>query len=133
MCDSITRVQSSEVNVGLVATNTALCRYYNKEMKRLFFIPNGTNAQPPARVVASHLQTLVRIKGNQSSPVQRITISGVGWRDAAPTFMERFGVPSGGDWSMFHGAALDIHGAEDVVVDGCRFERLDNNAILLSG
>ena len=38
--------------------------------------------------------------------------------------MERWGVPSGGDWSLYHGAALDIHGAEDITVSDSRFERL---------
>lgn len=62
-----------------------------------------------------------------------ITIFGVGIRDAAPTFLERWGVPSGGDWSCYHGAALDIHGAERVNISDNAFRRLDNNAIILSG
>jgi len=31
------------------------------------------------------------------------------------------------------GAAIDVHGATNTTISGCRFERLDNNAILLSG
>jgi hypothetical protein len=34
---------------------------------------------------------------------------------------------------LYHGAAVDIHGATDVHITGCKFERVDNNAILLSG
>jgi hypothetical protein len=47
--------------------------------------------------------------------------------------LERWGVPSGGDWSCYHGAALDIHGAERVNISDNAFRRLDNNAIILSG
>ena len=73
-----------------------------------------------------HLSNLRRCRSD-------IIISGIGIRDAAPTYMQRWGVPSGGDWSLYHGAAVDIHGAKDVHIVGCRFDRLDNNAILLSG
>ena len=33
----------------------------------------------------------------------------------------------------YHGAAIELHGVVNVSVSACRFERLDNNAILLSG
>jgi hypothetical protein len=43
------------------------------------------------------------------------------------------GYRGSGDWSLYHGAALDIHGAKNVAVDNCAFVRLDNNAIILTG
>jgi hypothetical protein len=98
-------------------------------------IPNGTVSSdpPPDRLVAANLQTLVRVAGTQATPARDVLFTGVGWRDAAPTFMERWGVPSGGDWSMYHGAAIELHGVVNVSVSACQFVRLDNNAILLSG
>jgi hypothetical protein len=36
-------------------------------------------------------------------------------------------------WACYHGAALDIHGAERITVSDNAFRRLDNNAIILSG
>jgi len=56
-----------------------------------------------------------------------------GIRDAAATFMERWGVPSGGDWALYMGAALHLHGAVGTRIEGCTFSRLDNNAIILTG
>ena len=105
--------------------------YFDKKARKLYLMPNGTH--PPPRLVASKLQTLVSIKGTQDHPVHHVTIDHVGVRDAAYTYLERWGVPSGGDWSLYHGAALDIHGAHNVTIANSRFERLDNNAILLSG
>ena len=58
-------------------------------------------------MVAGHLTTLIRIAGSKEQPVTDIRISGVGMRDAAPTFLERWGVPSGGDWACYHGAGDD--------------------------
>ena len=31
-------------------------------------------------------------------------------------------MPSGGDWSLYHGAALEVHGVENVSVRDCRQE-----------
>ena len=60
-------------------------------------------------------------------------ITGLGLRDSAPTYMDPHGVPSGGDWALERMGALFLEGTEDLDVDGCRFERLDGNAIMLSG
>ena len=123
--------------------------FWDVAQRQLLLVPNATAAENanlnanaskaaappkgPKRLVATKLQTLVRIAGSKAHPVRGVRIENVHWRDAAHTYMERWGVPSGGDWSLYHGAALEISGAEDVVVSGGRWERLDNNAILLSG
>jgi hypothetical protein len=165
--------------------------YYDKATRVLRIKPNATMEWPPKLLVATKLQTLVKLEGTQAAPVLNISFSGFGWRDAAHTYMERWGVwrktqaaprrflrpentgsdfvgllkieclptqardhhtypstrevlikrvvsacaqvPSGGDWSLYHGAALHIHGAVGTKVSGCDFQRLDNNAIILTG
>ena len=52
---------------------------------------------------------------------------------AAPTFMERHAVPSAGDWALDRFAAVFLQGTEGVVIDNCTFERLDGNAVMVSG
>ena len=47
--------------------------------------------------------------------------------------MERFGVPSGGDWALYRGGAVFLDGTENAVVTNGLFERLDGNALFLSG
>ncbi len=65
------------------------------------------------------LPRLVELAGNQSAPVRNVAIHGVGFRDAAATFMDpRWSAPSGGDWSLHRGGALFIEGAEEVSVTG---------------
>lgn len=46
--------------------------------------------------------------------------------------MERFGVPSGGDWSLYRGGALHLEGTENVTLQDGLYKRLDGNAIFLS-
>eukprot|EP01043_Picozoa_sp_COSAG02_P023898 COSAG02_NODE_1290_length_13442_cov_6.479125_7_plen_555_part_00 len=107
--------------------------HFDKRTRVLRVKPNSTMEWPPKMLVATKLQTLVKLNGSQDAPVTDVSFSGIGWRDAAYTFMERWGVPSGGDWSLYHGAALHIHGAIGASIDNCNFQRLDNNAIILTG
>ena len=43
--------------------------YFDAAVHELSLIPNGTDAAPPTRVVAAHLETLISIKGTQAAPV----------------------------------------------------------------
>ena len=107
--------------------------FYDKTTRVLRIKPNASMAWPPKMLVATKLQTLIKLEGTQEAPVRDVAFRGVGFRDAAYTYLERWGVPSGGDWALYHGAALHIHGAVGTAVEGCDFQRLDNNAIILTG
>lgn len=101
------------------------------ELTWFFNATSGT--PPPAAVVATSLQSLVRVVGTAAAPARGITLAGLGFRDTAYSFMEPHGMPSGGDWALRRDAALFLDGTEDVVIDGCVMERLDGNAVMLSG
>jgi hypothetical protein len=90
-------------------------------------------AAPSAEMVVPVLQTLINFKGTAKAPVVGVTIQGVNFRDAAYTFMERFGVPSGGDWSLYRGGAIFVEGTEKLTLSDGLYKRLDGNAIMLSG
>ena len=107
--------------------------FYDQHTRVLRVKPNASMPWPPKILVASKLQTLIKLAGTRASPVRDVSFHGFGWRDAAYTYMERWGVPSGGDWSLYHGAAVHIHGAERSIIHDCDFVRLDNNAIILTG
>ena len=73
---------------------------------------------------------MIRVEGGASD----VTIRGVGFRDAAPTFLEhRWGVPSGGDWALFAGGAVTLNGTARVTIQDCNFSRVDGNAVFLGG
>lgn len=88
---------------------------------------------PPSSLIATRLHTLISAKGTQTNPVRDLRITNIGVRDAASTFMVRHGVPSGGDWSLPHVAAIQLHGVSNVAISRCHFVRLDGSAVLLSG
>ena len=85
-------------------------------------------------LVAPHLQTLIRIAGTKINPVRNVRLRGLGFRDAAKTYMEQWSAPSGGDWALHRGGAVFLDGGtEYVTISNCTFTRLDGNAIMLSG
>jgi hypothetical protein len=105
--------------------------YYSPEQSALYMWHNGTGA-PSGELVATQLQTLLELKGTQSNPVADITISNIKFKDAAQTFMEPHGVPSCGDWALQRMAGVFFEGTINTVVDGCTFERMDGNGLMLS-
>jgi hypothetical protein len=44
-----------------------------------------------------------------------------------------WGVPSGGDWGLYRGGAVFFEGTQNCMVQHCTFERLDGNAVFVSG
>jgi len=42
-------------------------------------------------------------------------------------------VPSAGDWALDRFAAVFLQGTENVTVSDCTFERVDGNAVMVSG
>jgi hypothetical protein len=112
--------------------------YYDEAAHELYLQPNATHGVPPsaadlAGAAAPALQTLVSVNATQAAPVAGLRFEGLGFRDAAPTYMEPHGVPSGGDWALERRGAAFFEGTEGLVVDGCSFERNDGNGIMLSG
>jgi len=113
--------------------------WYDEAAQELYVWPNSTSPDgsdggaPTETLVVPTLQTLIRIKGTQASPVKNVTIRGVNFRDASYTFMERFGVPSGGDWSLYRGGAVFLDGTEGTTLADGLYRRLDGNAVFVSG
>mmetsp|Transcript_36805 Transcript_36805/g.89360 ORF Transcript_36805/g.89360 Transcript_36805/m.89360 type:complete len:539 (+) Transcript_36805:3-1619(+) len=129
--------------------------YFDEDMKHLYFYPmknctdnksmtserdGGTETDTNLKrescipdLVASNLQTMIKIEGTMDVPVQNIRIQGIGFRDAAKTYMEQWSAPSGGDWALHRGGAIHLEGTENVVIVDSKFHRLDGNAIMLGG
>jgi hypothetical protein len=69
----------------------------------LYWAPNATQntatALPPAgdALVAVRGKVLLSVSGTQLEPVKNITLSGLTFRDAAPTFLDPHDMPSQGE------------------------------------
>lgn len=110
--------------------------FFSKKDRRLYYFHNataGTPIPPDTLFEATKLDTIVRAFGNQSSPIVNQQFLGVKFTGSAIQYMNPHGVPSGGDWALQRDAALFFEGTEGLNITGCSFERLDGNAIMLSG
>lgn len=109
--------------------------FFDKKQSKLYYW--NPDDGPPARsttFVATALKELIGIRGDaMEAPIRDISILGLCFRDARATFMEPWGVPSGGDWAMYRGAAMFIENAEGVRVESNLFKRVDGNGVFLSG
>eukprot|EP00658_Telonema_sp_P-2_P085306 TRINITY_DN9700_c0_g1_i1.p1 TRINITY_DN9700_c0_g1~~TRINITY_DN9700_c0_g1_i1.p1 ORF type:complete len:811 (+),score=166.33 TRINITY_DN9700_c0_g1_i1:197-2629(+) len=110
--------------------------YFDESARKLYLFWNATAGTPPPagmQFVVPTLHRLISIVGTSDTPVRGVTIRGLGFRDAAYTYMSPWGVPSGGDWALHRGGALFIEGTQATTVQGCLFRRVDGNALFLSG
>ena len=103
--------------------------FYVESNRTILLLLNATDIEEDSdmTLIAPRLATLIDIDG-----ADRVTISNIGFRDAKSTFLEKHGVPSGGDWSLYKGAALQIANTIGTSVQSCTFSRLDGTAIILT-
>lgn len=108
--------------------------FFDKRTSQLYLFHNGTGAPPAdATVVVPQKQVLINASGTQWNPVKQLKITGLKFSASAHTYMMPHGVPSAGDWALDRYGAIFLQGTEGTLVDGCTFERLDGNGVMISG
>lgn len=103
--------------------------FVDTDTSTLYFYANDTN---PGSIVAPILETLIELSGSMSEPITNITLSGLTLQHSTSTFLSRYEVPSGGDWSTHRGAMLYVEGAEGVIIEDCLFDGPGGNGLILS-
>ncbi|CAE8637965.1 unnamed protein product [Polarella glacialis] len=106
--------------------------FHDEARNKLYFYFNGTGAPPP-EVEVPMLTELITVRGTVDAPVQGLHIFNLTLEGQRPTYLEPHGIPSAGDWGLERMAAFHFEGTEDLLLQGCIFQRLDGNAVLLAG
>ena len=112
--------------------------FYDSAAGKLYFMPNTTdqNADGSPKVALAEVPTIANffaLFGAEEAPVANVSFSGITFTGGRPTIFDPHGQPSGGDWALERMGALLFEGTEDVVVADCLFERIDSNAVFISG
>merc|ERR1711988_1417717 len=108
--------------------------FHDKRTGQLYLFHNGTGASPAdATVVVPQKQVLVNASGTQWNPVKDVKLQGIKFSASKFTYMMPHGVPSAGDWALDRYGAVFLQGTEDYLIDGCTFDRLDGNGVMVSG
>ncbi len=101
---------------------------YDKHI--LYFMFNGSTT--PTNGIGSNLETVISIIGSKDNPARNITISGVTFANTAPTFLQSYEVPSGGDWGIHRGGTLFVEGSENILISNCSFYAVGGNGIFMN-
>ena len=115
--------------------------YFDPAASLLLYAPaDGAAPQSSDSFVAAQLKTLVTVNSSAAVPgtppaslVRNITLNGLTFVDAAPTFYERYSASGPGDWSIYPGGALYVRGVEGLRVTNCVFDSLGGNALFMHG
>ena len=119
--------------------------------RKLYYYPhsNSSSSSTAARfgsndeVVAAQLSTIIRIggavggldpaaSGVWSPPAVGVVLDNLTFTESRLTLLDRYEVPSGGDWAVARVAALVLENAENITVQRCSFDQVGGNAVLLS-
>jgi len=108
--------------------------FFNRSTGMLYLFYNGTGAPPASmEVVIPTIRTLVNVSGTRWDPVKNVSIDGVVFKSTRYTYMDPHGVPSAGDWALDRISAVFLQGTENAKVSNSTFDRLDGNAVMISG
>jgi hypothetical protein len=107
--------------------------FFDEAQRTLYYRPVDNSTDPSTlEFVAAVSASVVQVRGSAAEPVRDVSLSGFTVAHTAPTFMEKYEVPSGGDWSLHRNAAVFIDGASNIAVAGLLFDQPGGNAIMLS-
>ena len=83
------------------------------------------------KVTVPQLESVMSLVGSQRKPVKGVNITGLTFKHTTSTFLEKYEVPSGGDWTVHRNAMVFAEGTEDLVVDNCVFAAPGGNGLFL--
>ncbi|MDC0937002.1 right-handed parallel beta-helix repeat-containing protein [Pirellulales bacterium] len=106
--------------------------YLDAERGLLFFIPAEDVDLETATVVAPQLKQLIEFRGSAQAPVRHIELIGFRYTHTAATYLDKYEVPSTGDWGIHRGGTLFFSGAEDCAVKESFFDAVGGNAVFIS-
>ena len=106
--------------------------FYNEMEQMLYLFPNSTEDDLPKSGSGTVLQRLLNIRGTLSTPVYNITVTNITFTQTEPTYLERYEVPSGGDWSIHRGGTVFVEGVDGFTMQQCVFDSPGGNGLFLS-
>ena len=108
--------------------------YLDEATHTLYYIaPNGTAGLGADSVVeGTNLANVIEFRGSSIAPAAHISLIGFNVSRSAPTFMDSYEMPSGGDWSIHRGGAVFLHGALGITLERLVFDQVGGNAVFLS-
>ena len=106
--------------------------FYNREEKKLYYMPEAGTDLQKARVEIVRLRHLIEFSGNKENLVRSVHLKGFVFRHAARTFMDNKEPLLRSDWTVYRGGAVIFNGAEDCSISDCEFDQVGGNTIFVN-
>ena len=112
--------------------------YYDTTARTLYYKPDAQTYKSilsgnPLVAEVPQQKTLFSAFGStMETPVHDLTLRNVNVTGSAPTYLDSYEIPSGGDWSVHRGAAVFVQNAERISVDNVKFDQVGGNAVFFS-
>ena len=103
--------------------------FFDETDNILYYFPNGSL---PETGIGTVLDQLFSIKGTADDPVMNVTFVNLTFAHTASTFLEKYEVPSAGDWAIHRGGAIFVEGVDGFLLQNCLFHSPGGNAVFLS-
>jgi hypothetical protein len=100
--------------------------FFNRSTQKMFVLPNKTTCTGQLDVAIPSVETVIHVDGAESVRFQQIQ-----FKFTARTILQRYTVPSPGDWAIFLGGAVVFTNVVDCAVRECVFNRTGSNAVFV--
>ena len=106
--------------------------YFDKQNLTLYYIPPQGLDINNALVEIPQLKQLVNFIGTVENPAHHIKMDGFKFTHTMTTFMDKYEIPSAGDWGIHRGGTAFFEGAEDCAIENSFFDAVGGNAVFVS-
>jgi hypothetical protein len=107
--------------------------YFDSRTSILYWYPEEGVDPATAVIEVSLLKHLVEITGSKDNPAHHIILEGIRFAHTERTFLERYEMPSMGDWALYRGGAVFLTHGEDVELRRCVFNGIGGNGVFVYG
>ena len=101
--------------------------------QKIYYYPQAETDLKAGSVELSRLKTLLYLKGDESSPLNNITIRKIKFTQTKRVLMEAHEPLLRSDWMLHRSGALLLEGTQHGTISDCLFDQLGATAIMVSG
>ena len=107
--------------------------YFDKANQKIYYYPLSETDLKGGSVELSRLKTLLYLKGDESNPLNNITIRKIKFTQTKRVLMEAHEPLLRSDWMLHRSGALLLEGTQHFSISDCVFDQLGATAVMVSG
>ena len=106
--------------------------YLDRDEGILYLYPEQGVDLQAALVEVPLLEQIIRMVGSQAAPVRHVSFRGLRFAHTTATFMDRYEIPSLGDWAICRSGAVFLEGTRECAIQNCLFDAPGGNAVFVN-